>query len=62
MPKDISKPISFPKFPIPGLLMLRDILDDDTKTGDIISLDELWVVKGSSRNISMMLKSVMEVA
>ena len=62
MPEDAEKQISFPNFPAPVSDTLREVIVSDTTTRDKISINGLGVTIFKSGGVSMMLKTVMEVA
>ena len=62
MPEDVENNFSFPKFTTPVEGMLREVLDNNTKTRDKISLNGLGVTKCEYGGVSMIIKIVTEVS
>ena len=57
----MEKYFAFPNFITPVSRTSREVLDKDTTIRDKTYLDGLWVTKGESVSVSMMLNTVLEL-
>ena len=62
IPEDVVNQFSFLKFTTPGSMTIREVFDNYTKTGDIITLKRLGVNFFKSRSVTIILQIGVKVS